>query len=214
MAFPGTECARGLSGDGIPLDWSPDGTRIAFVRDGYLALGVIEVATGEVRTLLSDLGGARCRRLSTVSWRQGPGDLLLSAYDPSEGSWAGLYRVDPDTGTVRLLCEGAALPNLDADFAPGGERLVVTRQVSRAHERAVCLVDAEGRLLRELVGLDCVHRNPRWSADGQMLVLSGGATPLHGHIWRMDTDGRGRQQLTRGDACDAQPDVRPAVPPL
>ena len=76
--------------------WSPDGSRIAF-ENALQRLQVVDVATGNVRTLL------RLRFASSVAWSRDSKELLVKTQPRRESRCASLWRVPLGGGTRQLL---------------------------------------------------------------------------------------------------------------
>ena len=54
-----TDPVTTAAGEGhAPLDWSPDGTQIAFVGNNHKSVRTVNVNTGEIRTLVEGAAGA------------------------------------------------------------------------------------------------------------------------------------------------------------
>lgn len=205
-----------LIGEGAPLrlttdpapdispSWSPDGTRIAFIR----------VAPTE-RTLITVpiLGGTE-RKLFASSDLQQPdwspdGKSLAVADAESPGDLTGIYLISPENGARKRLTQTPGQFNGERDpkFSPNGEWVGFIRSTNFAVEDVyiVPVAGGEPRRLtndgRELSGLD-------WTADGGGIVFSSKRGGNYG-LWRVGIDG-GPPELLPGTSDNAR---QPAVSP-
>jgi tricorn protease len=125
--------------------WSPDGTKLEFVRDGR-ELHLIDVATQNDRVLARGTFDRRpFGEEDNVAFS--PGGDWLAFVDNPPGGFANAYVIPVDGGTQRAI---TALPNTNTGplaWAPDGSRLyVVTSQ--RTENGAVAQVDLVPRAPR------------------------------------------------------------------
>ncbi len=163
--------------------WSPDGTMIAFRRDGDIwamkADGTSQhevVDTGEI-----DLAPV---------WSPDGTRLGFTSFPASGAGPDTLWVVDLDGTDLTRLVEQAGSPT----WSPDGRRLAFVRGTGQTASVFVANVDGSG--LRELVK-DAAE--PAWSPDGTRiayLLLAGGCDD-HGQVWAIDVDGAHATRLTR-----------------
>jgi Tol biopolymer transport system component len=172
------------------LSLSPDGTRLAFVQDGWL--------------VVSGTDGQGLRRLAPLSrddnfatpptWS--PDGRQLAYVQSFECTGALCYRqelwvADAETGAARRLREGVVEPAWSPDGArfayvrarlttqarePGYRENVVVARTDGTHRRTIA-ANASG---------------PTWSPSGRLLAFSG---PKLGNLIRSGPDGSGRRSL-------------------
>lgn len=178
-------------GDG-PAAWSPDGTRIAFIRadaNPQLRVCVVDTAGAAVQSVLEG-------PWSFLDWSPDGAHVALSAY-------AGIYTMRPNGDSLRLVTPRGFAPRWSPD---GNELAFQTRdslgvgtiwRVARDGSRPRALTPPPGESWDE----------PDWSADGTRLVHvrrtlgTGGAMD----VFVMDTTGNAVQQLTTGSGDEYGP---------
>jgi Tol biopolymer transport system component len=148
--IPSALCAYPCTGaDGIA--WSPDGTRIAFVRGEGSGVGVGPAEEGTVIAIV-DIASGQVTELETTR----------------------TTNVSPETCSVSTQCEGM---NDTPRWSPDGSRLVFARQVmspepgSAWTSAAVYVVNPDGSDLRRVTPTGFYAFNASWSPDGSQLVF-------------------------------------------
>jgi Tol biopolymer transport system component len=165
--------------------WSPDGTRIAFIRRSD---NVIPFDT--VWTMDADGGHQRLvARADVAGWSP-------------NGRWLA-YSTDDDVrivaatgGPSRVLSRKAEVSAIR--WSPDG-RWVLVEAAGKSF-----LVRSDGSMVRALDGTDGA-----WSPDGRTIAVRRSRPCSRGALYLVDVDGTSERQLTRGDYDDDEPSWSP-----
>ena len=190
--------------DGGGAAWSPDGGRIAFVRDADDGSAQIfvrwmdnEGAVTQVSRLTQSPGG--------LQWSPDGGHLAFSMVVPSEPQW---------TVAVPGRPEGAEWTEEPKVVTRANYRRDYVGYTDGGYSH-VFVLPAAGGTPRQLTDGDWNHSGPVWSADGSELLFSGLREPEAEYRFRESeiyavsvTSGHIRQLTTRSG-----PDHSPAVSP-
>ncbi len=193
-----------FDGDESAARWSPDGTRIAYVREN---------ADGDSSDIhVYWLRSGQHARVTRVSGT------------PDELRWA------PDGTQIAfsLLVKGEAPQLISMPDAPEGATWAEPARVTDRlyHERdgsgyidpgftQVFVVPAEGGSARQVSRGDFHHRQPAWSPDGRQLYVSSNRSDdwehdyRSSHLYAIDVDSGDIRQITDDAGPAAQPVVSP-----
>ncbi len=220
-AADGTD-ARRLFGP-IELDpptatFSPDGTRIAFLRftrpslddeiwimnaDGTDARRQALPATAE---LDGTPGGAGA---TSLAWS--PDGSRLAYLGPLGGRGAGLWVMSIDGSHQRMLSPEPYGLGGSLTWSPDGREILATGladpdTVARRPLEAIIAFAADGSGQRNLLeGEDIAGGSARWSPDGTQIVFARGPDGYATDIYVMDSDGSDVHRLTMWDGYDGDP---------
>jgi dipeptidyl aminopeptidase/acylaminoacyl peptidase len=185
--------------------WSPDGRRLAFIRDG--SIWVIDVdGSRQVRVTEHPAGNSRPRwspaggQLAFVSRRRGWSQVwLIEAPIPRRGRPAR----NPKPAEARPLTP-AGLDIDDFVWAPDGSRmaLVSQREADEWHS-AVSILDVATGVEQRIEAHGAWECDPSWVADGSLLLV----TDADGwfQVVRIGSDLRERTVLTSGALEHGEP---------
>ena len=171
------------------LAWSPDGSRLAFVRQEARrnVLGVVSANGTDERVL--------ARGVTDVPTWSPNGKLVAFTAN-------GLSVVRASGGPVRTLARG----RVEApEWSPDGRHIAFLRSDERVEGYALFSVDPNGRHLTRLaVGVSSV---PSWSPDGRRIAFSTGVPYEQTAIATVRPDGSGLRTLVAAAAAEEIGDV-------
>ena len=208
MAVDRSDTIEVTPGDGTYYDadpaWSPDGSRIAFTREPSSALG-----TNALYVIDSD--GANAENLTGTSsnWDSRPDwspDGTRIVFRSVRDDTSGLFLINPDgTGLTRLTSG----PDIEPAWSVNGRIAFVRGQtVDGVYRRDIYTMSATGGDVRALTGSAGSNTHPTWSADGTRIYFVSDRDGNY-EIYVMNADGSGQARVTRDDAIDTAPHVRP-----
>lgn len=195
---------------GTTFAWSPDGTRMAFLSRDEKSVRIVEVATGEVQTVIDGPLGENLLLKWSLAWRGSDDRILLIA---THNEWrldCGLFAVDWGSGEARLLIDDSGTQGCytDAVPSPDGRWIALARTTQgAARQFQLLLCEADGNGVRQLTneaGAYCGQ--PAWCGDSRTLVAS---IQRQGErkLTAFTIDTRERWQLTGDHGNDVEPDV-------
>ena len=167
--------------DGYP-DWSPDGTKIAFVsnRDGARFQIYVMDIHGKNPIRLTDGHGSKF----DPDWSPDGGKIAFSVSD-----WGKKHIAVMDADGNREKLETVAM---DPSWSPDG------KQIAFAQRGEIYVIGVDGRG-RKRVTHDLEHKlNPSFSPDGRRIAYDAEHKGFR-RIFAVDADGRNRVRLTRNN---------------
>jgi Tol biopolymer transport system component len=191
-----------LTGSGdreIDAEWSPDGTRISFVRWRWLEGE--DSGDAWIWTMRSDGTDQRPVVHGNIArWSPDGSRLVFSA--PTPESDGDLFVVNADgTGLRRLLA--TPQPEWPNAWSPNGGKILFTRSFGdRAAD--VYVIDADGSHVRRLTRAPRQDIGGTWSPDGSRIVFTSerlGRT----HLFVMRANGTHQHAITHSGANDFDP---------
>ena len=196
------------------VDWSPDGTRLAYALFGAGAgssgedegIYVMEIETEEIHQLTSCTNS--CVRQDDVDWSADGSRIAYGQSDldgcttrgdaSSDGTCPFLYTMKPD-GTDRVkLPTGSVVDPVDPNWSPDGGSIAFSGRVGEDWFVYTMALDGSDpvRLAADLASLRPTQ--PAWSPDGATIAFVTGHDPENGlpfALWSMGPDGSDRLRL-------------------
>ena len=188
-------CGRQYGGR---LSWSPDGSSIAFSREGEgggepwtLSLWVVDTRDGEVRRLTD------CQSCADVSPAWAPSGQLI-AFNRIARDGSGLYTVRFDGSQLTKVTDSVAAAN--PQWSPDG------RQIAFDDNNGIFVANADGSDQRLLVDGEPGNGPgvPSWSPDGSKLAYfntPGSPGSFTAEVWTVNTDGSHKRRVYHSTCC-------------
>lgn len=178
-----------------PLQWSPDGTTIAFTVDAS-ALGE---GCCPVDMWLARADGGGTRKLvadgSAPSWSP---DGRRIAFTSSRDGNDEIYVINSDGSGLTRLTERPDFRDLSPRWSPDGTRIVFETQViSTSFD--IAIMNADGTGLMNLTGGRASEGRPVWLGNGARIGFQ-----ADGQIGLMNPDGSGRTIVTNVEGMHSQ----------
>ena len=178
------------------------------------AIRIVSADGTELKTLIEGDFGRGYSCYNSVSWRWDSNAILFNAQNPDTGYYQDVFSINPETGKVAQITNEwgnyahSGAPALSPDHA----RIAVVKQpLEEASPKNIFIINQAGKEFVNLTNTDDVAAAPRWSPDGKKIIFCSGTNSLK-HIWLMNADGSGQEQLTSGDGDDIEPDIAQALP--
>jgi Tol biopolymer transport system component len=217
--------------DEIPT-WSPDGTKIGWVR---LAHGgqfwIHDVKTGQQRLVASPEGGID----HAVVWLPNGSKLAYTSSDPPPEGLSDIFVMNADGTNKTNLTNTPSVDEWEVNWSPDDSKLAYTRytwQTTRENQPDICVMNSDGTnpvnltdSMPEAMGAG----QPNWSPDGEKIAFLSGPredAPGRSGIYVMNSDGTNPVNITNkkkgyygfggtgpGDTLDWQPLAGPTKKP-
>ncbi|HEX8456628.1 MAG TPA: DPP IV N-terminal domain-containing protein [Pyrinomonadaceae bacterium] len=201
LNLTGSVPGGGSPAGGEDFIWSPDGSRLAFVRydseNQFSTLGTV-AADGSGLTLLSSVPG---ELIDTFSWSPDGSRLVFSShpYSSEDQNVGDVFVINADgTGRTNLTSGGGF--NGYATWSPDGARIAYVRMVYGAEaqvsaEIRIAAADGSGYVqISQAAGE--FDSFPRWSPDGEHLAFARDFPDGSTNLYTARADGTDLRRLT------------------
>lgn len=171
-----TTALNGVTDMELWPDYSPDGTRLAFIGE----------VNGVSDLFVASADGSNPRNITNTPEmedqpRWSPNGTRILFLGGAGDEW-GFYTVAPDGSDRRRLTQGS-VSGLDAEWSPNGLQIAFTAIVNGP--KSIYVIDADGSDLRQIThGYEA--SDPSWSSDGTRIAFTDWST---NEIAIMDADG-------------------------
>jgi Tol biopolymer transport system component len=200
--------ASGEDHPDIPLGFSPDGSKLLFLRDnspnnvgpmgdlfviGIDSSGLRQLNPPSIKVRTNDLFGPG------ASWSPDGLRVAFSGFDASKGAGrTAVYVVSAAVGAATAITEPEDNFSTSARWSPDGSWIAFDRSTGAAGDHDVWLVHPDGSGLTNItstvdVGVCC----SQWSPDSSKLLMQGAVSDSTiVDLWIAKADGSGHTQLT------------------
>jgi TolB protein len=189
---------RVVGGSWVAGAWSPDGSRLAAVKE----------EGGNTDIYLLDAGGRVLQRLTDhwgidVSPAWSPdGSRIAFASSRSGSPQIYVMNAGDGSGVRRVSTQGNY--NTEPSWAPVGDRIAYSTRGGGGFQIVVAGLDGGGRVISSRGS----NTHPSWAPDGRYLVYASRAGGRE-HLVMSDRDGRSVHELTTGAGDDSSPTWSP-----
>ncbi len=167
--------------------WSPDGDRIAFIRNSNIHVMDSDVMDGWVLMNLTGISGG-----SEPAWSPDGAKIAFTRFKAAQEQ---VWLMDADGQNQTLLTHVG--PNSSPEWSPDGKRIAFAS--SRDGGSQIYVMDENGDNQERLTQDLWLKDNPSWSPDGQRIAYDLLTRSLVYEIHVVKTDGSGlTRRLTRG----------------
>jgi len=192
--------------DDFDPDWSPDGTRLAFVsnRNGQPQIYVMDASGSNLRQLTRESGGLSprwSRDGRSIAFSRGGSIALM---DTEGNNQRVVMEAKPET--TAPACQAGSFIG---GWAPDDDAIIYYSASVSRQEGQVCTIKPDGSELRVVVAEPSTYQvEPAFSPKGSLIVYRAIIGGVH-DIWVLDLTTGQRTNIT----ADPQVDIEPAWSP-
>lgn len=166
--------------------WSPDGSKIAFLR--YITADqtshIFLMASNGTNLVQVTSGKAKVSSYSNLAWSP---DGLEIAFSYSDGTGYDIFTINVDGSDLTNITNTVGVSESDPDWSPDGSQIVFTSGILK--RLAFMNPDGSG-----VVTILQSGRTAAWSPDGSRIAFTDPSGSYH--IYTMNPDGTGVTQVT------------------
>ncbi|MFH1849881.1 MAG: DPP IV N-terminal domain-containing protein [archaeon] len=187
-----------LASDGSP-SWSPDGSKIAFLRDSYFTY-VTNIDGNEPRFLVNGScliwspDGSEAVYINEVNLQRRPYKRIFE-----------IYVMDADGNYTRILTSGSSARDEDLSWSPDGSKIAFVSD--RDGNNEIYVMDANGKNQTRITHNSANDYNPSWSPDGSRIAFTSVRKNIF-DIYVIDAEGN-ETNLTHSPTYDGHPSWSP-----
>ena len=206
----------------VSPEWSPDGSKIAFVsnRDGDFDIYVMDLATGEVSRLTDDDPAipAKLRKDHSPAFSPNGKKIAFSSTrdkSDADGNTEDVYVMNTDGSEVtRLTDTEDYVRQYEVSWSPDGARLLLERRSSSRSDIGILNADGSGWSSPFPPTPFIDEGSPDWSPSGEKIVFTRDTEDPDRYttrdVWKVNPDGSGLKQLTNTpNVYESYPDWSP-----
>lgn len=177
----------------VEPEYSPDGTKVAFVRFPSLRLDDLFVvnSNGSATKRLTSFE----KPISSPVWSSDGSRIIYLTERDNDFDGVEIYSIFPDgTGETLLATDAISLSSFSSSFASAGNRIVY---VNSSGEIAVMGLDGSGTAVIADAPGDVINRYPQISPDASHVAFESSGGPGDGiEVFTVAVDGSGLTQIT------------------
>jgi Tol biopolymer transport system component len=168
--------------------WHPDGTRLAYVENFYIAHSTFDAT--EYQSFSPTLFD------EDPTWSPDGAHLAWVGFPDSTGI-GHIWKAEPDGANAVQLTSGPA-DDVQPAWSPDGSRIAFAS--ARDGDMEIYVMNPDGSAITQLTSNSVADETPNWSPDGGRIAFARNLD-----IWTMRADGIDLQQVTSGPDQDRAP---------
>ncbi len=166
--------------------WSPDGSKVLFVKRGDQSVFYLSDANGANEIALPFFGG-------NFSWAPDSQRIVYQDEDPQDAKNPEIFVYSLETGESRNITNDPAFDG-DPSFSPDGKQVVFASL--RDGNAEIYLMNADGGDVRRLTDHPAWDSHPVFSPDGTTIAFPSNRESEDSDVYLMSADGGNIRRLT------------------
>ncbi len=177
---------------------SPDGSKIAFVRDNSTAGTSILVMNSDGSAQTTLVTSSATNEYGQLAWS--PDGTKIAFHSKASGNF-NIYVMDSNGTNITALTSDAGSDKCPA-WSPDGSKIAF--QTNRDGKYQIYVMASNGSAQTRLTNSGSVDENPSWSPDGTKIAFDSDY-PGNYDIYTINSDGSERTQITTHKDDDTRP---------